>query len=511
LRWRAPRDPEPWTATRPAKSFAQACVQCGSVIGPGRNNTYDATVLETIDRVVGSEDCLYLNIWRPASTEAGLPVIVFIHGGYDLAGFTADPMYDGAHLARFANAVVVTVGYRLGVFGWFSLPQLRTGDPDDDSGNFGTLDNVHALRWVRDNIAAFGGEPGNVTLMGQSAGAVNALLLLVARPTRDAGLFHKIVAISGGMSLAADLPPGSIPMLQPAAYHAAQGLALLGKLFVADGLAADDAAAAALAAARSREQIADYLRSKTPAAILTTVLAKLAPLGLGGSCPIPDGSVLPVDPVAAVAAGSYARVPVLAGNTRDEGRSLAQLLALAPALGGVSGYRISDAERFRIGLEFDPDAPSTLTVESLISPQYLPVDAPVSGYKARTAVLTAIFMFANRDSVLNALKVHQANVWHYQFDWARQAPPYNETMGAGHLVDLPFLFGNFGPALLSNAIGGQANRGGRLALSEAMMGSLAAFARSGDPNHAALGVRWPVWPASLLFDAGPAQASISVR
>lgn len=106
--------------------------------------------------------CLYLNIWRPASGESNLPVIVFIHGGSDVSGYTADPVYDGAALAKAANAVVVTANYRLGIFGWLDLPQLKTGtSANDDSANFAILDNIKALQFINANIAGFGGNAGS--------------------------------------------------------------------------------------------------------------------------------------------------------------------------------------------------------------------------------------------------------------------------------------------------------------------------------------------------------------
>ena len=109
------------------QTFGNACVQYGRIYGPGSNNTYDQTIATTLNQAVGSEDCLYLNIWRPATGEANLPVIVFIHGGSNVSGYTADPVYDGAALAKAANAVVVTANYRVGIFGWLDLPQLKTG------------------------------------------------------------------------------------------------------------------------------------------------------------------------------------------------------------------------------------------------------------------------------------------------------------------------------------------------------------------------------------------------
>jgi len=510
LRWKAPQDPDPWTSVRPAKTFASACVQWGVLGGPGANNTYDATIATTLNQVVGSEDCLYLNIWRPATRDAGLPVIVFIHGGYGVSGYTADPMYNGTNLSKAANAIVVTVNYRLGVFGSLYLQQLKTGSADEDSGNFGLLDNIKALQWLRQNISEFGGNANNVTLMGQSSGAINVWALMVAAPTRRMGLFHRVMALSSGVSLASNLPTGSIPALQPASYYAAQGKALLHSLLIAEGKAADDAAATALVVTQASAQIADYLRSKSGSTILTIMVSKLVPLGLGASGPIPDGALLPADPIAAFAAGEYTSVPVLASNTGEEGKLVAQMLALSPALGGASGFRASDAERFKTLYGFDPNS-TKLTVGSLVNEQYLPVDSPQSGYNARTALLAQILFIANRDNVLNTLKARQSNVWYYRFDWAKEPPPWNEVYGAAHAIDLLFVFGNFGPSLLSNAVGGDANKGGRIALSEAMMASIAAFARSGDPNNVSLGIAWPVWPKTLVFDATLAEKVISVE
>ena len=172
-RWKAPADPDVWTSPRLTQQFGPACAQASRLYGPGLNNRYDATIGTSLGMTVGSEDCLYLNIWRPANAAMQLPVIVWVHGGSNISGYTADPMYDGANLARTANAIVVSVNYRLGVLGFFSLGQLKTGNPLDDSGNFALLDIIKALQFVNRNIAAFGGDAGNVTLMGESAGAVN--------------------------------------------------------------------------------------------------------------------------------------------------------------------------------------------------------------------------------------------------------------------------------------------------------------------------------------------------
>jgi para-nitrobenzyl esterase len=514
LRWKAPADPDTWTDTKTTTQFAGACVQYGRIYGPGANNTYDATIAATLNQAVGSEDCLYLNIWRPANDDGGLPVILFIHGGSNVSGYTADPVYDGAALAKAANAVVVTANYRLGIFGWLNVPQLKEGtNPADDSGNFATLDNIKALQFINKNIANFGGDAGNVTVMGQSAGAINVYALLTSPLVVNASpkLMHRAMPMSGGISLASNVPPGSLPTLNPASTALAQGNALLYNLVIGDGLATDTASAQAYVATQTSAQIAAYLRSKSPGTLLTTLLTKLAALGLAGSGPIPEGTVLPVDPIAAINAGNYLKVPVLASNTRDEAKLFPTFLALAPALGGASGRLVSDATLFTTQLNYNPNAAPTVTIDQWIPAQYLPVTTPVTGFNARTDLLNAIFFGTSRDNVMTALKSQQANVWYYRFDWDEEPAPWNDIYGAAHAFDLPFVFGNFGPSLFSNVANSTANSAGRLALSGAMMSTVAAFARSGDPNNATLGVTWTAWPSQLWFDATASDRSISLH
>ena len=514
LRWKAPVDPDPWTMDRDTKTFGNACVQSGRLYGPGANNQYDATIGSTLGQTIGAEDCLYLNVWQPARSGGRRPVVVFVHGGSNISGYTADPVYDGAMLAVTANVVVVTVNYRLGIFGFLNQAHLKAGvNANDDSGNYAMLDIIKALNFVQRNIAAFGGDPGRVTLMGQSAGAVNLYAVLTSPLVVNANpaLIHRLAPISGGLSLASELPPGSIATLAPASAYQAQGDLLLLNMLVADGTAADTTAAQAYVATLTDAQIAAYLRSKTPNELLTTVLTKLAPIGASGAGPIPEGTVLPVDPVAQINAGNYLKVPVMAGNTRDEGKLFPTFLALSPALGGVSGRLLTDAQVFAMAFSYDPNAAPATTVEQWIPAVYLPTDTPVTGFTARTELLNQIFFGASRDSMLNALKAQQTNVWYYRFDWDEEPTPFNEIYGAAHAFDLPFLFGNFGPSLLANFTDTVANKPGRLDLSAAMMQSLGAFAYNGDPNNTTLGVTWPVWPAKLIFDATPAAKVIVVQ
>lgn len=514
LRWRAPVEPDCWSAPRQATQFGNACVQMGRLYGPGRNNRYDRSIGDCLGAVSGSEDCLYLNIWVPSGASGPLPVIVYIHGGSNVTGYTADPLYDGAALAVTANAVIVTVNYRLGIFGFLHLAQLKTGDDAaSDSGNFALLDIHQALQFVNRNIAAFGGDSGNVTLMGQSAGAVNILALLASPLLSEArpALIHRILPVSGGIAMAADLPPGRLPVIHPAPAHAAQAKALLVHALVRAGCANDATAAEQWITARTAAEVAAWLRAQDAAMLLRVVLDDLTPLGLAGSGPIPDGGVVPLAPLAAIRAGDYCKVPMLAGFTRDEGKLFPSLLALSPALGQQSGRLLSDKEVFNIQYSERHDQPVHARIEQWIPPQLLPVRTPDTGFNARIEQLHDLLFWPNRDGLMDAVRAQQQEVWFYQFDWDQQPPPFDDIYGAAHGFDVPFMFGNFGPSLFAATMNTGANRPGRLALSQTMMRGIGSFAWHGDPNHPALGVQWPVWPAMLRFDASDSAPAISVH
>ena len=506
LRWRPPVDPVRWHEARKTQAFGNACVQYGRIYGPGSNNRFDQTIGQTLFQAVGQEDCLYLNIWRPAHPRGGMPVIVFVHGGSDVSGYTADPVYDGAALARAADAVVVTVNYRLGIFGFLNQTALKTGDPATDSGNFALLDLVKALEFVQADIPKFGGDPSNVTLMGQSAGAINVWALMASPLVvqHQPQLFHRAVPLSGGISMASNLPAGSLPTLAPAATYKLQGDALLQLRLIAAGRATNAAEADAWIASNGSTQAAEFLRSQSPASLFATLLFSTMPAqGLAGSGPIPDGFVLASDPIEAVKAGQYLRVPVLAGNTRDEGKLFPTLL----------GARIPlDAQLFAKQFTYDPEAAPQVTLEDWIPARFLPVTAPLTGFNAQTEFVNRIFFLRSRDNIMDALKTQQRDLWYYRFDWDEQPAPWNDIYGAAHLYDLPFLFGTFGPSLFGNVSFNKANEPGRLELSKAMMRSLGAFARNGDPNAPeALGVTWPTWPGALVFDATKTGKAISTR
>jgi para-nitrobenzyl esterase len=277
-----------------------------------------------------------------------------------------------------------------------------------------------------------------------------------------------------------------------------------------DGLGALGLAAyaAALAARRDAAANAAYLRGKSADDLLGVVRVRLTPLGMSASNPIPDGVVVAADPIAAIRAGRYVKVPVLAGITRDETKLFPQLLAIRPAFGGVSGRLLDDAAVFRLAHGYDPEAPPATRIEDWVPAAYLPANRPETGFDARSRELNRLWFEAIRDDVLGALRSRQDAVWNYRFDWDELPAPFDTIFGAAHTFDLPFVFGNFGPSLYSRISFSRANEPGRLALSRAMMDALGAFAAAGDPNVASLGTRWPAWPAKLVFDADGAAAKI---
>lgn len=266
-RWRAPQPLPAWAGVRPAREFAARCVQRG--FAPGA------------EQALTSEDCLYLNVWTPAqSSTAALPVLVWIHGGGYLGGAGSDAQYDGAALAA-KGAVVVTLNYRLGAFGFFAHPALSAETVSGSSGNYGILDMLAALQWVQESIAAFGGDAANVTVMGESAGG-QAVATLLASPLGE-GLFHRAILQSGGW-----MGWGGMTALPTRAQQEA-----------------DNAARTAALGASTAEQ----LRQLDTA----TVFAQLTGGGL-----IVDGLVLPTDSSRLLAAGRQQKVDVLVGSNRDE-------------------------------------------------------------------------------------------------------------------------------------------------------------------------------------------------
>ncbi len=288
LRWRAPVPAPAWSGVRDARKFGPACLQ-----PPAQpTSVYYGGTLAT------SEDCLTLNVWAPAGARK-LPVMVWIHGGSLVGGSGSEAMYDGVAMAR-QGIVFVSINYRLGLLGYFAHPALSAESPQHLSGNYGLLDQIEALRWVRDNIGAFGGDPQQVTIAGESAGALSVIALLSSPAAR--GLFAKAISQSGYMP--------SYRALHEASY----------------GLPSAEAAGAALAQAAGVASNAAALRAAD--------LVKLFQAGVATGWlpePVIDGVVLTRQLAETFARGEQAKVPVLAGFNEGEIRSLLFLMPKAPA------------------------------------------------------------------------------------------------------------------------------------------------------------------------------------
>lgn len=510
LRWQPPQAPDPWTGVKATKDYGDACVQIGGLFGPAPKGKDYSSVWETFYKPIGAEDCLYLNIWSPAAGATKLPVIVFIHGGSNVVGASFDPLYVGGNLANNANAIVVTVAYRLGVLGWFAHPAFNTGDPLRDSGNFAVLDLIQSLKFVKNNIANFGGDPGNVTIMGQSAGSTNVNALIVS--PLAAGLFHKAISLSGGVG-------GSAPT---AAVNKAN--AIINALLIKDRLATDKASADAYRTAQSSEWIRNYVMSKSAADLYSI---QVDPTGgkwgtgsrtfepgsttatlWGTVAPVADGTVIPANPTAAIRSGSFNKVPQLIGNTSEEGKLFS------------SAFKIDDYTRVKwmtgtylgtaVGLKLEDIVDATIVSPLTVDNYNAYIFNNANRISPAPSITTAAFLSLSNSS--NTAYYPQVPLYAYNFKWNKEPAPWNDVYGAWHTEDLAFIFGNF--TLNLEAFGWtDANKPGRLALSNVMQKSVAAFVRTGDPNNAALGVKWDQWtptaPRRMGFDASLEQAVVS--
>ena len=432
---------------------------------------YGLANVDTINVPIGNEDCLNLNIWRPATDEKNLPVLVFIHGGSWKTG--SGIMYNGATLANKANAVVITTNYRVGMFGWLNHPALKTGNALDDSGNFGTLDLITALKFVKNNIANFGGDPANITTMGQSAGAGNIYSLIVSPLTKD--LLHKAIPMSLGLSTSV-----------PATTYATT---LLQQLLIADKTptVTDAATANTYLATKSNDWIRGYLYSKS-----TTDLMGLTTITALGSPPnnFRDGTVIPTDPTAAINNGDFRNVPLIIGNTSEEGKLFAAY---------AGAWKVTDQVRLTFMATFNPDA----AVQTLLTSDLITMSD--AAYITATAGLNSIIT-ASIDTTTPLMKSKQDKVYAYSFNWSQQPYPWNIIYGATHAEDISFMFGTFDKPSLFSCGYSTANKPGREALSNAMINSVKSFIRTGDPNNSTLGTTWEKWSPTA---GGPKKRSLT--
>jgi para-nitrobenzyl esterase len=293
LRWKPPQPVQAWTGVRDCFEFGPAC--------PQQIPLFLASLPEMAIGAPLSEDCLYINVWAPAHSQAAkLPVLYWIHGGGFVMGAGSQPLYDGESLARL-GCVVVSINYRLGLFGFLAHPALSKESADKVSGNYGLLDQIEGLRWVQRNVAAFGGDPARVTIFGESAGGMSVLCLMVAPQAK--GIFHGAIAQSPAwlnMPALHSALPG-----QESAEQAGQ------RLIAASGLGPE-----AEAGPMRRLEAAALLKA-APALPEPGGPLRLKPLTLQ-SGPVVDGQLIPDNPNILFASGRQHAVPLIVGNTREE-------------------------------------------------------------------------------------------------------------------------------------------------------------------------------------------------
>lgn len=538
LRWKAPQDPEPWRGVLNATRFSDVPIQIASVMCVA-DESYEDDI--ATGAVIGSEDCLYLNIWVPkgkgGKLPSNLPVFVWVYGGADIAGSSSMPLYYGANLARKANAVVVTFNYRVGIPGFFYHPALKTGCPLNDSGNYGLLDIIKALEWVRKNIKNFGGNPNCITVVGESAGAMNILALITSPYVKqqffDKGnpLFHRAILMSGGIM------PGTLERAEQSANL------VLASLLVKKGIANSIEEALNMIAKMSYSDIAYLLRNANmkelyeavrdycdvrvdfislmtgliPSSLLIDLLppsiqplvsnlvdqmnklmakiaslvppemlSRLMPEDSAGkylmklmsvvSILYTDGYVVAENPYLRLKNGDYIKVPVIIGSCEEEFKFF-----LSMTLSNMESYLNTTFGRYIPSLSEYLEAMRPWPEELAPFLDWL----LLVGYDLISKVFTKLWEVLGTDLIATFMSKYQRDVYVYRFCWNQEPKPLDFFLGACHSIDIPFVLGNVGEGEgfpYCNFAWTKENEPGRIELSNAIISYISNFMRIGCPG-----------------------------
>ena len=437
LRWKPPQPAASWQGVKECTKFGPAPRGYFSSSFPAYSKP--------------SEDCLYLNVWTAAKmTGDKLPVMVWIYGGAFRFGEGSNPLYDGTKLAQH-GVVVVTFNYRLGPFGFLAHPLLSEESEHNSSGNYGLLDQIAALQWVQKNIAAFGGDPNRVTIFGQSAGATSVICLMASPLTT--GLFQQAISESMYESAAwTDIRQNK---------YGQEPQEKMGEQLAKD--LGCDTAAGPIACMRAKSA-EDVLKAGTPP---TDVLAP----GYRYE-PCVDGWVIPDLPLNIFEAGKQQDVPLLIGSLADEW-ALFQLL-VKPSVDSYKAY---------VNNTFGDKAQQVLAI--------YPAGDDKQAAASDKQVVTLFTFTCPAKSYASAMSKVKSPAYFYQFT---RVPPGAKMLGAYHLLDIGYVFGNFLPFLSPLKADAYYNETDR-ALSGAIMSYWTHFAATGDPNQEGL-TQWPAYDAA---------------
>ncbi|MFL2698257.1 MAG: carboxylesterase/lipase family protein [Gammaproteobacteria bacterium] len=476
LRWKAPVKPDNWEGVLEATELSQACFQPDGIVLFGSDGG---------SKWSGSEDCLYLNIWSPKkSEEKKLPVMMWIHGGANRMGSSAE--YNPQAIVSKQDVIVVVVQYRMSTLGWFRHPSLKntTTTEEDNSGNYGTLDNIMALRWIKDNISVFGGDPDNVTIFGESAGGHN-VAALYASPLAE-GLFHKAISQSGIASTAS--------ALQAESYYPESRISgtvsskeMVNILLMDDKKAGSSEEAKSLQDSMSDEELRSYLRSKEASEILVAETKASPKLG-GMTRAYNDGHVIRLDGIEAIFSDSKInRVPIILGTNRYETKL----------------FNMWNPKLIRMGEDTKGFLP---WVVSWVLPT-LPQEIYKPDY------YDAVNQYGSdswKESAADTPATQLVNSGHektfvYRFDW-QDLPEFNgvdlgRIAGASHALEIPFVFGSLFDSFIIKIIFKRESLNSAKELSNHMISYWTQFAYTGDPAQGRDGnsPKWESWSEDSTY------------